>query len=805
MSAFLHDVRLGFRALLRRPILLITATLTLGLGLGASVAVFSVVDAAIGQPLPFRDADRLVLVRGVAGAERDIRDGSPQEIRDWDAGVDAVGPLAYYDETTVNLTGVETAEQLEAELVSPAFLGVLGVAPALGRGLVPEDDEPGAAGSALISHDLWQRRFGGAPEVVGRAITLDDAAFTIVGVLPPGFRGLSFDTDIWIPLGPFASPETFTRRGGRWLAAIGRLAPGADTAAAQAQLDAVAARLAEAYPESNADRGAMLQPLRAFYLGPARGLLLMVLGGVGLLLLIACANVANLQLVRAVERRRELALRAALGAGTGDVARQLAAESVVLAALGGAAGVALAWAGLQALLPLVPPGVLPAYARPGLDAPVLAFGLAATLAAALLFALAPALHASRGQPATTLRGTGRSTGGGGRPRAQQVIIVAEVALALVLLTGAGFAVRSLQAQLAIRPGFDPDGVLAARVSLGGDRYDAAGRIAFARDVVDELRGLPGVEGAAVVSRAPLRGYNSASYIYRAEDPADPEHRIRFYFHGLTPGALELLGVPIVAGRALAASDQANAPPVAVVSQAFAAKVWPGSDPLGRRVVFSGDTATVVGVAGDVRQRNLTTSLMDPGEDPDVYFAYPQLPTGSFDILVRAARDPAAFTGAIRRAVAARDPALPLYDVAPLRAELDAQTALGRMVSAFLGVFAALALIAAAVGLFGVLAFVVRGRRAEIALRAALGADAARILRMVMGQGVALVGLGLALGAAGALAAGRLAATQLYGVSAGDPAVLIGTAVALLAVGAAASAIPALAAARIDPRTAMAEE
>ncbi|MEJ2503572.1 MAG: ADOP family duplicated permease [Gemmatimonadota bacterium] len=805
MIQLVRDVRIAFRALRRRPLLLFTATATLALGLGAGTAVFSVIEAALLQPLPFRDADRLAVVWGVAGPEQDIRGASPIEIRDWDDGAAAIGPLALYNETTVNLTGAGEAEQLEAEVVGPGIFDVLGVAPVLGRGLLPEDGVAGAAGSAVISHDLWQRRFGGEADVLGRGVVLDDVAFSIVGVMPQGFRGLSFDTEIWVPLGPFSSPETFTERGSRWLAAIGRLVPGATAETAQEQLDAVAARLAEAYPEANGDRAALLLPMREFYVGPSRALLLMVLGGVGLLLLIACANVANLQLVRAVERKREVALRFALGSGVAQVARHLMVESLVLATLGGVAGVAVAWAGLQLLLPLIPPGVLPAYASPAIDAPVLLFGAATALGAGVLFALVPAARVAREDPAGALRAGGRGATRGAGGRAQRAIIVAEVAVALVLLVAAGLAVDSLRAQLAIRPGFDADGVLAARVTLGSGGYDAESRVGFVEDVVRDLSGVAGVRSAAIASRAPLRGYNAASYIYRAEDPIDADHRVRFYLHGVTPGAFELLGVPLVRGRGFTVADRSEAPAVAVVSQAFAARIWPGQDPVGRRVVFAGDSATVVGVAGNVRQRALTTSLMDPGEDPDVYFPYAQLPTRSFDILVRAEGDPARLTGAVRGLIADRDPSLPLYDVATLTSELDAQTALGRMVSAFLTVFAVLALVAAAIGLFGVLAFVVRGRRAEIAVRAALGAGPRRILRLVVGQGLAMVAMGLAVGILAALAAARFAASQLYGVSATDPVILAGTAMALLAVGVAASALPAIAALRVDPRTAMAEE
>ena len=805
MNDLLRDLRLGFRSLRRRPLFLATAVLTLGLGIGASTGVFSVIQAALLRPLPFHEADRLAVVWGVAGPERDIRGASPAEIRDWDRMTSALGPLSSYSSTAVNLSGDGEATQLGAETVGWEFLGILGVAPAAGRGFTADDDRAGAAATALISHDLWQGRFGGDPGILGRTIRLDDRPVEVIGVMPRHFRGLTFDTDVWLPLGSLLSERALEARSGRWLAAVGRVAPGRAAVEAEGELAAAADRLTELYPDTNRDRGAMLQSLRDSYVAGTRPLLLMVLGAVGLLLLIACANVANLQIVRGLERRQEVALRYALGAGRARVGRQFVAESLVLGLLGGVAGLALAALGVALLLPLVPTGVLPAYARPGLDLPVLAFGLLAGLGTAALFGLAPALGAARLEPARVLRGGGRGITGGGRPgrrgSAQQAIVVAEVALALVLLVGAGLALRSLREQLAIEPGFTADGVLAARLTLSGDAYDGEARTLFVERLVADAAAAPGVNAAVVVSNAPLRGYNSASILRPGEQP---EREVRYYRHSVTAGFFETLGVP-VRGRTFTSADHADAPPVTVVSEALAARLWPGEEALGRRVLLGPDTVTIVGVAGSVRYRDLTTSLMDPGEDPDAYFAFAQLPARSFDILLRTDGDPTALIGRLRARVDAMDPALPLYDIAPMADVLAAQTALGRMVSAFLGVFGALALLVAAVGLYGVLAFLVRGRRREIAIRQALGARPAEIRRMVVGQGVRLVAVGLAAGLGVALVTGRIAASMLYGVRAADPVVLGGTTLALLAIAALASWIPARQATGIEPHSAMASE
>jgi putative ABC transport system permease protein len=806
MSDTLRDLRLAFRSLRARPLFLATAVATLGLGIGASTGVFSVIQAALLRPLPFEDADRLMVVWGVAGPERDIRGASPIEIRDWDGMVDALGPLTPYNATTFNLSGEGEAAQLRTETVGHAYFEILGVSPARGRTFTPEDDRPGATQTAVISDALWTARFGGDPRVIGRTVRLDGLPVEVIGVMPPGFRGLAFDTDAWLPLGAFLSTAGMEARGGRWLAAVGRLADGRTAEEAESQLAAAAARLEELYPDSNRERGAMVLSLRDFYVAQTRPLLLMVLGGVGLLLLIACANVANLQIVRGLERSREVALRHALGGGRRRVARQLLSESVVLGLLGALAGLVLAGAGIALLLPLIPAGVLPAYAAPGIDLPVLGFCLVAGIGTAAVFGLLPAVRAARQHPASALRGTGRGITEAGRagrrPGAQQAIVAAEVALALVLLVGAGLALRSVREQLTIEPGFVADDVLAARVALPSESYDAEGRRLFVDRMVEGVRDAAGVAAAEVVSNGPLRGYNSASMV---GVPERPDRDIRYYRHSVTPGFFDALGIS-VRGRAFTTADGAEDDGVVVISEAMAARLWPGEEALGRRLLFGmRDTATVIGVAANVRYRDLTTSLMDPGEDPDVYFAYAQVPTGSFDVLLKTAGDPATFTAVLRRRVAALDPALPLFDVAPMRDVLAAQTALGRMVSTFLTVFGALALLVAAVGLYGVLAYVVRGRRREIAIRQALGAPPAEIRRMIVGQGVALVGAGVIVGLGAALLTGRMAAGLLYGVRAVDPVVLVGTTAALLLIAAVASWLPARQATGIAPHTAMASE
>ena len=797
------DLRLALRSFTRRPGLAAAIVVTLALGIGASTSIFAVVDAAALHPLPFAHPDRLAMVWGVAGPQKDIRGASYFEVADWKRLTSAFTDLSIYDETNFNLSGPgQPARQLEAENVSPGFFRILGIPPAIGRALEPSDDQFGAPGVAVISDALWKSQFGGA-DVLGRAITLDGRAFTIVGVMPPGFKGLSFDTDIWAPLPAMRSRPALESRGNRWLGAVGRLKPGVSAEAAQQQLDEAAAQLQHEFPDANRDRGAELIPLHAFYLTSTRGVLYMLLGGAGLLLLIVCGNVANLQLVRASTRRRELSVRHALGASRGRVLRQLVTESIGLSAVGGVFGTALAWATLRGLRPLVPAGTLPAYVELRLNPASVAFALGVVVVVGALVGAIPAFRADP-DPASALRES-RASGMGWRagwPSVQQLLVGAEVAFAFVLLAGAGLAVSSLRRQLAIPPGFSANGAIAARIALTGDRYAGDARTRFVHALTADVSGLPGVQQVAVGSDVPLRGNWRASFL---AVPEAPDHRIRSYLHMVTPSYFSTLGIRLVSGRGFTSSDGPNAPPVAIVSRAFARRIWPGEQAVGKQLLLGQSTATVVGVASDVHFRDLTTTLMDPSGDPDVYFSFAQLPASNFDIVIRAAGDPADLAASLRRAVAAIDPAIPTYDVETLAHTLAGRTALARLASMLLAAFGVLSLALAAIGLYGVMAFIVRGRRREIAIRTAIGARPRNIVRMVLGQGMGVVGIGLIVGIAGALAMGRAVAGSLYGVSAADPGVLVGSAATLAVAALVANLIPMAQALRVDARAALTME
>jgi predicted permease len=795
-----QDVRFAVRTLLRARTFAVTAALTLALAVGVTTGLVAVVDQTLLRPLPFAEPDGLVMLNGVALPERDVRGGSYAEVNDWGSQTNSFTAVSIYNALPYNLSNGAGAAHVMGEMVSASYLELLGVRPQLGRDLRPSDDVYGAEPVVLISHALWQTQFGGARDVVGRTIRLDATPATIIGILPAGFRGLSFEADVWLPLLPYAGPTMADQRGGRFLGALARLRPGVSPAAAEQDAQRAAAALAEHFPDTNRDRSVDVVTLRESYLrsGQAltdtRTLLLMVAGAVALLLLIAVVNVMNLQLVRGLSRSGEVSVRYALGAGRGRIVRQLMTESLVLTLAGGALGIALAIAGTRAVVALLPSAVLPPFAVVSVDVRVTAIALAVVVVTGVLSGLVPAFRTSGERTATELRG-GRSTGPRGA-RLQHGLVIGEVALAVVLLSTAALMVRSLSAQLAIDTGFDARNVTAGRVMLVGDTYDTPGRTRFIEAATERLRRVPGVAEVAVSSDAPLRGNFSASFIA----PADrPDVALRYYRHRVTPSYFSTLGIPILHGRGLEETDRAGTNTVVVVSDAFAQRVFENGDAVGRRLVLgSADTVMVVGIAGNVRQRVLTTSLFDPGEDPDVYFAWAQQPVGGLDIIVRGTHAPVE-AGIMHAIVQDIAPEIPLFNVEPLAMTLAMQTASARFGSLLLGSFGLMGLALAAVGLYGVMAFLVHARRREIAVRMAIGAAPHGVLAIVLKRGLSLVLAGSALGILLALAAGRVFANLLYGVRPVDLPSLAAAVLTLAACAMAATLVPALRAVRTDPQ------
>jgi predicted permease len=805
MDSLLNDFRFATRSLRKQPAFTGTVIATLALAIGASTAIFSVVEATLLRPLPFRDPSRIAFLSGVAGPERAIRGGSPIEVQDWGRLNRTFENVAIYDETSLNLRSAEGAERVEAEMVSASYFPMLGAAPQIGRVFGPaEDSIPDANPVVVISDAMWRTRFGGDPRVVGRTLTLNDRPFTVLGVMQPGFKGISFDTDVWFPAAMVRAnggPQNLSERGNRWLGAVGRLRNGVRLEDAQRDMDRVAAQLARDFPESNRDRGVQLFSLRDSYLGSTRTLVLALFGAVGLFLLIACANIVGLQLVRATGRHREIALRMAIGANHRRLVQQLIVEGVTLALAGAFAGLIVAYWGLGGLTALAPAGVLPNYAQPAINLLAFGFALVVALGCGVVFGIVPALRASRLDLVGSLKEGVRGSANGFSARrlsGQQLLVVGETAVALVLLIGAGLMVRSLQRQLAVDPGFDPQGVLRARLMLPQE-YTHQRRLQLIDQLRARLGSIPSVRAVVVASDLPLSGSSNASFIY----VPDVNASFRYYRHFVGPEYFAGLGVRLVRGRAFAVADRDSTPGVAIINESTARRFWRDGNPVGRHLRYGvpdGPDVTIVGVVADARFRDLTTPLAT--SEPDVYFPMAQLSTRNLHIAVRSSLPPERLAAAVRREVAEIDPTVPLFGVRTLGELLTQQTAQGRFGSAVLTAFGLSALVLAAVGLYGVLAFLVSLRRREIGIRLALGATSGRVLEGVISQGTMLAAIGLAIGVVAAFFSTRVIESQLFGVGARDPLVFIGAAIALLLVAVVASWVPARRAAGVDPQVAL---
>ena len=808
----LSDFRLAARSLRRQPTFVATVVLTLALGIGATVAIFGLVDAALLRRLPFERPEGILMLQGVAGPERAVRGASIPEIIDWRDRSRTLAAVSVYDNPSLNLRSEDGAARVQAEMVSPSFFSILGVHAALGRTFRPEEDQvPDRDAVIVISDRMWKERFGGFADVLGKTAILNDRAFTVVGVMAPGFAGLTFATDVWFPasmVGITGSSSVLTNRGTRYLGALGRLRDGTSIEAARRDLDRVAAELAVEYSASNKDRGVELVPMRDFYLGNTARILQMLLAAVGLLLLIACANVASLQLVRATSRGREVALRLALGAGRARLVRQLLAESMLLALLGGIGGVLVAVWGTQALLPLVPPGVLPPFATAHVDFRLLAFASVLCLGCGLVVGILPAWRSARRDPALALREGGRASSGGiGKGRnagAQQTFVVGEIALALVLLIGAGLVARSLSRQLAVDPGIRTEGVLAAQLSLPLSRYTPATRVQFYDRLMARLRESPMVSAVAIGSDLPMRGNTSAAIL---NVPGRPEH-VRYYVHRVSPGYLATLGIPLVRGRDFTAADDSTTSPVAMVSEAMARRFWPDRDPVGQQFQLgsaggNGPMVTIVGVARTARFRDLTTNLLAPTSEPDVYFPLTQRPALGLELAVKARNgDATSVASAVREAVQSIDPSLPAYALSPIVDAVRAQTGAARFASVAMGAFSVIALALAAIGIYGVMAYLVSLGRREIAIRMALGASRATVVMNTVRHAVTLALVGAVLGVVGAVASTRLLDSLLFGVTALDPATFAVVSVVVLLTAAGASWLPSRRASGVDPQEAL---
>jgi predicted permease len=823
----LQDVRYAWRTLAARPGFTIVATLTLAIAIGANTAIYTVVDATLLRPLPFAAPERLMsiflttprsAVDAPGGGGGDMVWSYPKYATYRDAQR-SFASLALHTTTAMSLTGREEPERVAGEQVGAAYLRTLGITPPLGRGFLPEEDSlPGTRHVVVLGDALWSRQFAADPKVIGTTVMLDARPYTVVGVAPPGFTGVSGAAEFWVPV--MSRPvidlgEAFSHE----FNLVGRLAPGVTPEQAAREAAALGRVIDETHPAPNGGSdgwGAGARLLEAERVDPAiRRAVLVLFAAVRAVLLIACANLANLQLARAESRQREVAVRLAVGASRAQLVGQLLMESVMLALLGAVAGVLLAWLGVRALAALDPASGT-TFGRPlsglstlvlssiRIDGRALVFTLVTATATAILFGLVPALRASRVAVTDALKGADEATAGRViRPLAGRGVLVAtEIALALILLIGAGLTMKSLARLLGTNIGVDPRRVLTVRVSLPQGRYAADSSTAFFAAVLERLRAIPGVRAAALGNCAPLaRGCNRTTigFLDRPAVPQGEQPAVGVHF--ITPGYLQTLRVPLLRGRDFATADRRGAPKVVLINDAAAKAYWPGADPIGHRVAIGqggfGDGAEIIGVIGDVR-----FGAAEEPPKPDVFISYGQAPRRAALIFLRTDGDPAALAGPVRQAISGIDATLPVYDVKTLEGRVAAATARSRFSATLLAVFASIALVLAAVGVYGVMAYDVTQRTREIGIRMALGAGRGSVLGLIVRQGLAVTAAGIVFGLAGALAATRVLAALLYEVTPTDPATFVSLALGLAVVGIAASLVPALRATRVSPLVAI---
>ncbi len=800
----LHDLRIALRSLRRVPGFAAVVVLTLALGIGANTAIFSVVNGVLFTPLPYPQPDRLVLVweqNPHRGSSRNTV--SPSNYLDWRDRARSFSGLAAFTWTGITLTG-GNPEHAEGRAVSPEFFTVLGMTPALGRTFTAEENAPGAGKVIVLSHGLWQRRFGGDSTIVGRTIAVAGGDVRVVGVMPASFQSMPLGQDqYWEPLG--LDPADRERRG-RYAMVVGRLRDGVSADQAQAEMTSIAADLAREHVDFNTGWGANVVTLTDQIVGRARPVLLTLLGAVSLVLLIACANVANLMLARTAARRREFAVRAALGASPRRLARELLTESVLLAVIGGAAGLVLAVWGVN-LLVAAAPAEVPRLAQIGLDGRVLTVTIVVTLLAGVLFGSPGVLGLGADELAADLHGAShRTTSGTDAKRLRGALVIAQVSLSMILLVGAGLLIRSLERLTAVDPGFDPSQVLTVAVDLPAATYpDAPRRTAFYAELLRRARAMPGVTSAAMIDFLPLAGPGSATSFTVAGRPAPAPGQVPVAdIRVVDPGYFQTMRIPLRAGRIPDQRDGASAPPVVVINETMARTLWPDEDPVGRRVkvnMWDPDAeAEVIAVAADVRQDRL-----DGDRRAMIYYPAAQAPTIGMNLVLRTAGPPLDYAAPMRAAVRDIDPDQPVGQVTTMASIVQVSIADRRFPMFLLSLFALLAVALAAVGIYGVLSYTVGLRTQEIGVRMALGARAVDILELVLKQGGTLVVVGGVAGLAGALALSRVLRGLLFGITPADPATYLSVALVLAVVALGAMALPARRAAIVDPVRALKSE
>ncbi|MEO8656932.1 MAG: ABC transporter permease [Bryobacteraceae bacterium] len=797
-----QDLRYSIRLLLRSPGFAAIAIAALAVGIGANTAIFTVVDSVLLRPLGFAAPEQLVMVwehnRRLGNDRNSI---SPANYRDWRAQNTVFEKMSLIIDGTGSLTGAGEPEEISLQIVEPEFFPLLGVQPALGRVFSADDAEIRDYRTVVLSHSLWVRKFGADPSIVGRTITFDGRPNTVTGVMPSTFPSLGRKTEMWTAM-KLDPARDYRKRAGRYARAIARIKPGVTREQAQAEMTVIASRLEKAYPEFNPNWGANVVTLRDQLVGGVQTSILIFQGAVGLVLLIACANVANLLLARATSRRREIAIRYSLGAAASRVARQLLTESLLLATAGGALGLLFAYWTIAALQ-LVAPRSLPRLNEINLDWRVFAFTAALTLVTGILFGLAPALSGSHIRLAETMRAGGASTASSRLLSLRGLFVAAQVAFSLVLLTGAGLLVRSFVKLQAVDPGFQPAHVLTANVSLPSAGYEDAGkRVAFFKDAVDRVQHLPGVTSASSITFLPFAGMGAGTdYLVVGRPKPSPAEAAGADIRIIHPDYFRTMGIPLRRGRAFNQDDYRDqAPRTFVVSESLVRQQFPNQDAIGQRLVVDMGDATpgvIVGIVGDIKHSGLDSKAY-----PTIYYSHPQLPFAFMTFVVRTAGEPMSIAPALQAVVHQMNPQLPVSDVESMDDLIARSVSQPRFQTLLLGFFAAAALLLAAIGIYGVMSYAVAQRTSEIGLRMALGADASGVMAMVLRQGMQVVSLGLVIGVAASLMMARLLKTLLFEVEPTDTLTFVAVASAMSLVALMACFVPARRAMRVDPLVAL---
>jgi putative ABC transport system permease protein len=804
MDTLSNDVRYALRRLLKSPGFAAVVILTLGLGIGANSAIFSVVNAVVFRSLPYPKPDRLVRLFQV-GDDGGMSTFTPMNYLDAQAGMHALESSAAYTGAGFTLTSDGEPERLEGAEASASFFDVLGVRPALGRGFLPDENQPGRTHVAVISHSLWTRRFNADRAVIGRSIVLNSEPHTVIGVMPEGFA-YPTKREVWTPL-EYDTDFTQKSRGAWYLSIIGRLKPAATVEQAATEIAAIGRRLETEFPETNLNVKMTVVGLHSYLTGDIKPKLLVLLAAVGFVLLIACANVANLLLARAAAREGEIALRAALGAGRGRLMQQLLTESVVLAIGGGLLGLLLAVLGTKLLLSLQPAGI-PRLEVVRVDGAVIAFTAFIALATGIVFGMIPAFQATRGDLVSSLKEGGKGALASRRAgRMREVLVVTEIALAVMLLAGAGLLMRSFARLQSVNPGFRAAQSLTFRTALPAAAYRGEPeRASFYQRALERVTALPGVTSAGAISALPLSG-SSFGFTFEIEGDAPPRpgEEPAMQTRVVTPDFFKAMGVPLLRGRGFTAADNANSQQVVLLSEAAVKRYFPNSNPIGRRITLGwgrgpgrlANGGEVVGIVGSVKQFGL-----DEAEQPEIYIPHAQTPMGGMSFVVHTAVEPTTLADAVRRELRSLDPSLPVTALEPLEAVVARSISQPRFYMLVLGIFAAVALVLASIGIFGVVSYAVSQRTREMGIRIALGASRERVLRMVLGNAMRLALAGVVVGLLASIALSRTLASLLFDLSPTDPMTFAAVGIGLSVVALLASYLPAWRATRVDPVVAL---